>query len=95
MTARQTTSLMVLAVALAWIAPATAADLSPPALQPPQPLPASTAPSASAGGFAPPDAACLEWTDGCRTCQRPPAGEIACSNVGIACVPQAMRCTRR
>jgi hypothetical protein len=55
----------------------------------PAPAPAST------GAFAPPDAACLEWTDGCRTCRRPPAGEVACSNVGVACVQQAPRCTRR
>jgi hypothetical protein len=80
----------ILMMALAWPALASAADL-PPQL----PAPAPAAPPGNAGGFAAPDGTCLEWTDGCRTCQRPPAGEAACSNVGIACVPQAMRCTRR
>jgi hypothetical protein len=37
---------------------------------------------------------CLEWTDGCRVCARQKDGSQACSNVGIACVPQAARCTR-
>jgi hypothetical protein len=49
----------------------------------------------SANPFAPPDAACLEWTDDCRVCQKPPTGEASCSNVGAACVPKATRCTRR
>jgi hypothetical protein len=35
--------------------------------------------------------ACLAWTDGCVTCQRA-AGKIACSNIGIACQPQAPQC---
>ena len=35
-----------------------------------------------------PSAACLEWTDGCRVCQRAAGGEVSCSNVGIACVPK-------
>ena len=61
----------------------------------PQPKPAPQAAPASGGPFAPPDATCLEWTDGCRTCQRAPAGEISCSNVGMACVQQAPRCTKR
>ncbi len=37
---------------------------------------------------------CLEWTDGCRVCARQQDGSTACSNVGIACVPQQARCTR-
>ena len=52
-------------------------------------VPASTSP------FAAPGASCLEWTDGCRTCQRQPGGEPACSNVGIACVPKDAQCTRQ
>ena len=39
-------------------------------------------------------AACLEWTDGCRVCARQQDGSNACSNVGIACLPQTVRCTR-
>jgi hypothetical protein len=37
---------------------------------------------------------CLEWTDGCRVCARQKDGSDACSNIGIACVPQKARCTR-
>ena len=40
------------------------------------------------------DAACLEWTDGCRVCQRLAAGP-ACSLPGIACTPGPERCLRR
>ena len=38
---------------------------------------------------------CQEWTDGCRTCTRPESGEPVCSNVGIACQPKAIGCTKR
>lgn len=40
------------------------------------------------------DTACLEWTDGCRVCQRLAAGP-ACSLPGIACTPAPERCLRR
>jgi hypothetical protein len=36
---------------------------------------------------------CAEWTDRCVTCQRD-AGKITCSNIGIACQPQAVECVR-
>jgi hypothetical protein len=36
---------------------------------------------------------CAEWTDSCVTCQRR-AGKITCSNIGIACQPQAVECVR-
>jgi len=36
---------------------------------------------------------CAEWTDRCVTCQRD-AGKITCSNIGIACQPQAVECLR-
>jgi hypothetical protein len=45
-------------------------------------------PSVQSGAGLP---ACLAWTDGCVTCQRA-AGKIACSNIGIACQPQAPQC---
>ncbi len=38
---------------------------------------------------------CQEWTDGCRTCQRSDASEPICSNIGIACQPKPITCTRR
>jgi hypothetical protein len=36
---------------------------------------------------------CAEWTDRCVICQRD-AGKITCSNIGIACQPQAVECVR-
>lgn len=80
-----------------WGAPILAADLEVPVRPKPaaaKPAATQTAPATS-GIFTPPDAACLEWTDGCRTCEKPVAGEATCSNVGIACVSQAVRCTKR
>ena len=40
------------------------------------------------------DPACLEWTDGCKVCQRLAEGP-ACSLPGIACQPAAPHCLRR
>jgi hypothetical protein len=36
---------------------------------------------------------CAVWTDRCVICQRD-GGVVACSNIGIACQPQAMLCLR-
>ena len=36
---------------------------------------------------------CAEWTDRCVICQRE-GGKITCSNIGIACQPQAVECVR-
>jgi hypothetical protein len=36
---------------------------------------------------------CAVWTDRCVVCQRG-GGVIACSNIGIACQPQALQCLR-
>ena len=78
---------------LALAGPAFAADLP---LKPAHPAPAKAAPvSPAAAKPAGPDAACLEWTDGCRVCQRAAGGEVSCSNVGIACVQKTEECTRR
>jgi hypothetical protein len=80
-------------VALALMGQAIAADLP---LKPARPAqPAAPAAPANASPLAAPSAACLEWTDGCRVCQRTAGGEASCSNVGIACVPKAEECTRR
>jgi hypothetical protein len=38
--------------------------------------------------------ACVEWTDSCRVCQRNGPATFTCSNVGIACMQTAGRCTR-
>ena len=75
----------LVAVALAAASVSLAADL---------PLkPARPADPATANPMTPPTAACREWSDGCRTCQRGAGGEVSCSNVGIACVPKAAACT--
>jgi hypothetical protein len=60
---------------------------------PPQPSAAQE--EASLHGFGDADKTCQEWTDGCRTCTRPESGEAGCSNIGIACQPNAISCTRR
>jgi hypothetical protein len=39
-------------------------------------------------------ASCKEWTDSCRICAAGEKDVPACSNVGIACLPQKWRCTR-
>jgi hypothetical protein len=39
-------------------------------------------------------ASCAEWTDGCVTCRRSPAGPN-CSTPGIACVRTAPICLSR
>lgn len=36
---------------------------------------------------------CREWTDGCLVCARR-AGGVACSMVGMACLPAAVACTK-
>jgi hypothetical protein len=79
--------------ALALMGPVVAADLPLKPARPVQPAAAPASPAAPKP--AGPDAACLEWTDGCRVCQRAANGEVSCSNVGIACVPKAEECTRR
>jgi hypothetical protein len=79
-------------IAFALAGQAIATDLP---LKPARPPAAATPAPVSTRPLAAPNAACLEWTDGCRVCQRAAGGEASCSNVGIACVPKAEECTRR
>lgn len=37
---------------------------------------------------------CAVWTDRCVSCERTD-GQVSCSNIGIACQPQALVCLRR
>lgn len=37
---------------------------------------------------------CAAWTDRCVTCERRAEGRVSCSNIGIACQPQAVQCVR-
>lgn len=55
-------------------------------------LPATVPPNDPAVQARPPG--CAAWTDRCVTCQRE-AGKISCSNIGVACQPQAVECVRR
>jgi hypothetical protein len=48
----------------------------------------------STAGFGDVEKTCSEWTDGCITCERHPAGP-ACSTPGIACVRKPVACLRR
>jgi hypothetical protein len=81
-------SWFIAAAVAIWPAAALAADL------PVEPKPATEPAPAPSAILPPPDATCVEWTDGCRTCQKPTTGETACSNVSIACVPQPARCLK-
>lgn len=78
--------------ALSWSAMAADLDL-PKRKAVPVSAPVST--PAADNPFTPPDAACIEWTDGCRVCVKPASGEANCSNPGIACTPRAITCSRR
>ena len=46
-------------------------------------------------GYGDGDKTCLAWTDQCRTCTRDADGTVHCSNIGVACQPAAIACTRR
>lgn len=84
MTGRRLSWLIAAAAAFGLTA-VLAADLPPE----PKPMPAGAA------ILAPPDATCLEWTDGCRVCQKLAPDNMPCSNVSIACAPQPPRCLKR
>jgi len=51
--------------------------------------------TSSIRSFADTDKLCVEWSDGCHACRRVGADEPACSNIGIACQPKEIICTRR
>jgi hypothetical protein len=39
---------------------------------------------------------CLEWNDTCVNCVRDQSGgDYSCSNIGIACQPQIVKCVKR
>jgi hypothetical protein len=59
---------------------------------PPKPEAAPAAP-VSIQGYGDAEKTCLEWNDGCRTCRRDGA-TVSCSNIGIACQPSPIACTR-
>ena len=61
-----------------------------------QPTPADlAAETASMLGYGDRDKSCADWTDACMTCTRASNGDPLCSNIGIACQPKAISCTKR
>jgi hypothetical protein len=61
---------------------------------PPKPATAATPAGVSLQGYGNAEKTCLEWNDGCSTCRRGDAA-VSCSNIGIACQPSPVVCTRR
>jgi hypothetical protein len=46
-------------------------------------------------GYGDRDKTCLAWTDACSSCERGDGDAVHCSNIGIACQPAAITCSRR
>ena len=61
----------------------------------PAPTPSPPAAEASIHGYGDRDKTCMVWTDTCRSCERGDGDSVHCSNVGIACQPAAITCSRR
>lgn len=57
------------------------------------PKPEQAPAEASIQSYADREKNCMEWNDGCRTCRRDGA-TVSCSNIGIACQPSPIACTR-
>jgi hypothetical protein len=57
-------------------------------------LPATPAPPPAPDAVQAPRPGCAAWTDRCVTCERSTEGRVSCSNIGIACTPQAVQCLR-
>jgi hypothetical protein len=87
--------LSIIAVALALSVAGVLAQTQDPSPAPaPSPSPA-TSPEPSIHGYGDRDKTCLAWTDTCRHCERGDNNAIVCSNIGIACQPAEVTCTRR
>ncbi len=68
---------------------------APATAQQPAPVPSQqTQPGPSIQSYGDRNKSCLAWTDACRTCQRGSGDEVHCSNIGIACQPAEITCTR-
>jgi hypothetical protein len=76
----------ILALALLLLLGASAQQLPPPEI---------AASEASIHSYGDRDTTCAEWTDGCRTCVKPEGGDPTCPNIGPACQPKAITCSRR
>ena len=85
--------LIIIAIALSLSTADGLAQTQDPAPAPTPPAPTST--EASIHGYGDRDKTCLAWTDTCRHCERGDDDAIFCSNIGIACQPAGISCTRR
>jgi hypothetical protein len=79
------------------IAVALSASVTGVLAQTSEPVPAPQAPPAepSIHGYGDRDKTCTAWTDTCRHCERGDNDAVFCSNIGIACLPTEVTCTRR
>jgi hypothetical protein len=86
---------LIIIAATLWVS--AAAGLAQPQGPAPAPSPAPPAASteASIHGYGDRDKTCVAWTDTCRHCERGDGDAIFCSNIGIACQPAEITCTRR
>jgi hypothetical protein len=87
--------LITIPVALCLSIAAALAQTPEPAPAPSPPPSEAPAAEASIHGYGDRDKTCLAWTDTCRSCERGDGDTIHCSNVGIACQPAAITCSRR
>jgi hypothetical protein len=84
---------IIIPVAL-WLSVAAALAQTPEPV-PPEPPPQTPAAEPSIHGYGDRDKTCMAWTDTCRSCERGDGDSVHCSNVGIACQPAAITCSRR
>jgi hypothetical protein len=83
---------IIIPVAL-WLSAAAALAQTPEPV-PPEPPPQVPA-EPSIHGYGDRDKTCMAWTDTCSSCERGDGDTVHCSNVGIACQPAAITCSRR
>ena len=87
--------LIIIAAMLSFSVAAVVAQTPDPGPAPAPAPPAPTSTEASIHGYGDRDKTCVAWTDTCRHCERGDDDAIFCSNIGIACQPAAITCTRR
>jgi len=83
---------LIVTLVLSLSVAAAVAQTSQPAPSPPPPAQVT---EPSIHGYGDRDKTCLAWTDSCRTCERGDGDTIVCSNIGVACQPAEVSCSRR
>ncbi len=84
--------LVIIAVAILLAAGGVRAQTTEPS---PAPTPPAQSDDPSLHGYGDRDKTCIAWTDQCRSCERGDNDAIFCSNIGPACQPAAITCSRR